>query len=459
MKITLRLIAISLIVATSISMSFAAQKPMDIEESIYEEAISELFDKQIISGDTDGNFYPEKNLTRAQACTLIVRAIDPQVDLVNGTATQFTDNTKIFSDTKNYTWAANYINYAVQHNIVKGYPNGTFKPASHVTTDEFITMLIGALGYQLEGPWPTAYREKAEELGLFNDMGEEISAATTKGMAAQMLFNCLDDIQAAAPQVKKEPQGTETDIPEVVPYTMDMKFTNGSFNTNMTTFARIPISKDVKIYTYDLSSNYSPTMVMSETNSDYKESNIYKYKNVFTKVWYKTNGSEIISMILPTDVGFTGNAYVVINDKTQSKDTTYFETLSAAKQVTWVANRNLNLNAFHNKSGDGQVYELKLVNGVIDNIATDSNPTGKHFKELTTANTWTKVISYENSVAVLEDGTKLNVRENATIYVWDKKKQEYVVGKLSSMMKDCYLRAYDVSADNKVSADVLVIKY
>ena len=459
MKITSRLIAISLIIATSFSTSFAIEKPVDIEGNIYEDAITTLFENKIVTGDTDGHFYPTNNLTRAQACTLIVRAIDPQIDLVNGTATQFADNSKVFSDTKNYNWAANYINYAVQNKIVRGYPNGTFKPGSNVTTDEFITMLVGALGYQLDGPWPTVYREKAEELGLFDKLEKDYPATATKGMAAQMLFNCLEEIQAAAPKAETKPQGTEKDIPKDIPYSEDMKYTDGRFDSSMTTFARIPISKDVKIYTYGLSKDYSSTMQMSKTKSDYRESNIYKYKNVFTKIWYKTNGSEIVSMILPTDVGFTGTGYVVINDKTQSRKITYFETLSASKQLTWLAKENLKLDSFKNKDGDGQVYELKLVNGVIENIATPANHIGRQFAELTPSDAWAKVTNYESNTVTLEDETKIKVKENATIYVWDETAREYTVGKLSNTPSDCYIRAYDISDDNKVSADMLIIKY
>ena len=50
--------------------------------------------------------------------------------------------------------------------LIKGYPDGTFKPANQVSYAEAITMLVRALGYKdefLSGQWPANYLAKAGE--------------------------------------------------------------------------------------------------------------------------------------------------------------------------------------------------------------------------------------------------------------------------------------------------------
>lgn len=59
-----------------------------------------------------------------------------------------------FTDTDSKAWYARYIASAQQEGVVKGYPGNIFKPANSVTRAEFIKMLIEAAGYNAKGYVP-----------------------------------------------------------------------------------------------------------------------------------------------------------------------------------------------------------------------------------------------------------------------------------------------------------------
>lgn len=79
-----------------------------------------------------------------------------------------------YSDVKTSHWAAEAVTAMSEKTIVKGYPDGTFKPSSTVTYGEFIKMaLIAATsedaGNSETGNWAEKYYDKALELGYFTE--------------------------------------------------------------------------------------------------------------------------------------------------------------------------------------------------------------------------------------------------------------------------------------------------
>ncbi|MBK5262138.1 MAG: S-layer homology domain-containing protein [Peptostreptococcaceae bacterium] len=192
------------ILMLSSGLAFAAVVPSDVSGNVYEEAIKVLSEKDIITGDVDGKFYPDSTLTRAQACIMVVKAINPPVAEVTGTEAQPINSG--FADMSGYGWAEGYIGYASKMGIVNGYPDGTFKPGALVSSEEITTMVMRASGYTdvgLGGQYPSNYMEKATTLGLFDGMATVMSAPiqVTKGMTAKIIFNGLAMIEEADLQV------------------------------------------------------------------------------------------------------------------------------------------------------------------------------------------------------------------------------------------------------------------
>jgi len=97
-----------------------------------EDAINALAEGGIIGGYPDGAFRPEGKLTRAELCSLLVKAKKIQVSK---------PSKSIFSDLPPAHWAAPYIQAAVEMRLVGGYPDETFQPSKPLNRVEGVLIL------------------------------------------------------------------------------------------------------------------------------------------------------------------------------------------------------------------------------------------------------------------------------------------------------------------------------
>jgi hypothetical protein len=144
MRKVLSFILILTLVLSSFSVVFAVENeaPADVKGTTYEAAVAALMAKGIVAGYPDGSFRPESKISRAEACLIVVKSMNPTEAELSAAVNSG------FPDLYGYDWAAKYINYAVAKGVVNGYPDGTFRPAEDVTYNEMVTMLVLALGYQ-----------------------------------------------------------------------------------------------------------------------------------------------------------------------------------------------------------------------------------------------------------------------------------------------------------------------
>lgn len=93
-------------------------------------------DRGWMVGTEDFYFEPDIPLTRAQAATLLVRAMELE-----------RDNTPLpyFNDIPNSHWARKYIDIAVQHQLMEGRENQEFAPDEPITREEMATLLTRVL--------------------------------------------------------------------------------------------------------------------------------------------------------------------------------------------------------------------------------------------------------------------------------------------------------------------------
>ena len=90
-------------------------------------------------------------------------------------------------------WAP-YVRIAVQQGWINGYTDGTFRPDNTVTLEEACTAALKLLGYKmtdLNGVFPTAQLNKAQELGLRNQLNRSQSEAMNYEDCALLLYNTL----------------------------------------------------------------------------------------------------------------------------------------------------------------------------------------------------------------------------------------------------------------------------
>lgn len=156
--------------------------------------ISVLAMKNIISGYPGDLFKPEKNITRAELCSLLIRS-EPQTSILK---------TRVkFKDLSSKHWAMDYIAVAVGEGIVKGYPDGTFRPNGLVSRAEGVAVIARFARLPeptvLETPFADvpgrhwAYKEitAAKQAGLLNYLENktfEPDRKLTRAEVAEILY-------------------------------------------------------------------------------------------------------------------------------------------------------------------------------------------------------------------------------------------------------------------------------
>ncbi len=113
-------------------------------------AISYLKNKKIIGGYPDGTFRPNQTVSRVEALKMIELGLN--VDCSTAPAPNF-------PDTEASAWYSSFIGCAVQHDIVGGYPDGTFGPGNTVNRAEYLKVLIGSANVQTSIPTSTPYSD------------------------------------------------------------------------------------------------------------------------------------------------------------------------------------------------------------------------------------------------------------------------------------------------------------
>ena len=109
--------------------------------------IEYCYTHHIVQGFSDGSYQPALPVTRGQMAVFIARAVagsDAAVPTGPATAT--------FSDVATTYWAFAYIEYCADpaRGIVRGFPNGTYRPEEAVTRDQMAVYIARAFHYVTE---------------------------------------------------------------------------------------------------------------------------------------------------------------------------------------------------------------------------------------------------------------------------------------------------------------------
>ena len=102
--------------------------------SVHRPAIIELYLQGVINGCQENRYCPTRNLTRAQAASLVARALE-----IPGESGQK------FSDVPSSHAHAPAINALATRGIVNGFDDGTFRPQLEMTRAQFASLLQRAL--------------------------------------------------------------------------------------------------------------------------------------------------------------------------------------------------------------------------------------------------------------------------------------------------------------------------
>ena len=98
-----------------------------------QKAIDNLAGKGIINGTGNGTFAPNRTMTRAEFCTIVVKALDIKPL-----------ESRVFSDVPSGLWYSGYVGAANANGIVNGVGNSKFNPNGTITRQEAATMVVRA---------------------------------------------------------------------------------------------------------------------------------------------------------------------------------------------------------------------------------------------------------------------------------------------------------------------------
>lgn len=198
-----KVISVVLIFVLLLSINVAAQKEetsfKDVPQGDYfEQYISKLRELGITQGDDKGNFGFNKNISRAEFLTFLMRLQQLELDT--------NPNPEMFQDIKPTDWYYPYVNLGLKNKtIIKSdYGNNSFEPNKAMTREEIAIMIVRALQYDTlaaavknlpsqfsDVKTNIGYIELAKDLGIINGRGKDIfdpKATATKQEAAAMLI-------------------------------------------------------------------------------------------------------------------------------------------------------------------------------------------------------------------------------------------------------------------------------
>lgn len=198
------LIAVVLALAIAVP-ALAAASFTDVGSSPYQASITNLANWKIVGGYDDDTFRPDNPLQRQQFAKMIV--------LDMGLAVAATD-VSTFADTPaaletNPLYPGSYVAVAAAHDIIKGYPDNTFRFYNNVTRQQVVTMVVRAAGDALDevpAEWQAGVLDytdpnhgenlkKAEYNGLLAGIANlaswDVTKNASRGEAAELLAKLL----------------------------------------------------------------------------------------------------------------------------------------------------------------------------------------------------------------------------------------------------------------------------
>ena len=183
MKKILSMFLCAMMVFSMSSVAFAADFNDVTDAHAQYEAIETLETLDIVNGFSSDVYGPDVTLTRAQLCTMMVRAM-------YGDDIHYNDTT--FADVALTHWARASIDTACRNGLMVGYGDNKFGPEDTLTYTQTARVILNAIGYG-DLAWPTGVNAVAYELGLYDNVKvTDFNAGCTRAHAAQMIYNAFD---------------------------------------------------------------------------------------------------------------------------------------------------------------------------------------------------------------------------------------------------------------------------
>lgn len=218
-KVLALVLAIATILSFATIASAATADFKDAKDVTHTEAVDVLSAIGVLNGYKDGEYKPNRVITRAEAAKIIAMFDNGDTDIKELYAPVN------FTDVKAGHWAESFISYCYHTGIIAGVGNNKYAPDADVTGVQFLKMVLVVLGFNAkeEGLVGTGYsvraRNLARAIGLLNGIGNDFdyTKGLTRDNAAQIMLNAL--------QTETVEYGKVIKIGENVAYITDSKAT------------------------------------------------------------------------------------------------------------------------------------------------------------------------------------------------------------------------------------------
>ncbi|MBT3598512.1 S-layer homology domain-containing protein [Candidatus Peregrinibacteria bacterium] len=205
MKNLSKISLITLSFCLSIGVAAAAVFPDVPDGHIFQEEVEALVGVSVISGNPDGNYYPDRSVNRAELLKMLYKAAGKTPD---------SSSVRCFTDVTPDSWYESYVCDASSNQYVNGYPDGSFKPGQAVNRVEALKMITNILDIIVEeidqatretvkfvdvsvSAWYTKYLFAAFSKRILPIAGMDGSrfypeSSLLRGEAAAYIFNALN---------------------------------------------------------------------------------------------------------------------------------------------------------------------------------------------------------------------------------------------------------------------------
>ena len=159
----------------------------DVDDNDNIEAIDVLETVEVMIGNENGDFEPDKNVTRAEMAVVMAKLLNLDYNYYV-TSCPFDDVPE---------WARGYVGACAANGIVSGRGEGVYDPNATVTAVEAASMMMRALGYfknsgDYSPNFESATVRQASEISLFSGIGGNATAPLNRNQVAQLALNALE---------------------------------------------------------------------------------------------------------------------------------------------------------------------------------------------------------------------------------------------------------------------------
>ena len=116
---------------SSYSVIYNDKQFIDVKNHWSREYVNDMASRMIISGIDSDNYEPDREITRAEFSTILIRSLGLKGE----------KGSSYFKDVKDADWFSSYVKAAFKEGIVTGYEDGNYKPNDKITREQAMVMI------------------------------------------------------------------------------------------------------------------------------------------------------------------------------------------------------------------------------------------------------------------------------------------------------------------------------